>query len=130
MLLLPLLLLLGSGSAQQTCEEVVIKWTLWDDPSYGLAATVDVLVEEELNAWAVGLVFNKHFTKLNFFNGLSEASSGSNFTVTNESWSGTKHPGDHIKFSLLGDYDMVDDSGDIKVKLVTLQGVDVVENCP
>merc|ERR1712133_144524 len=57
---------------QQSCEDVVIKWTLWNEPGPGLAATVNVLVEEELQSWAVGLSFNKQFTKLNFFNGLSD----------------------------------------------------------
>merc|ERR1711874_115762 len=121
------LLVLGSVTGQQSCEDVVIKWTLWDG---GLASTIYVLVEEELNGWAVGLDFNKHFTKLNFFNGLSETTSGSNFTVVNESWTAVKHPGDHIKFSLLGDYDMGEDTAAIKVTLVTLQGAKVVENCP
>jgi len=114
---------------QQSCEDVVIKWTLWNEPGPGLAATVNVLVEEELQSWAIGLSFNKHFTKLNFFNGLSEATSGSNFTVVNESWSGHKHPGDHIKFSLLGDYAQ-DNTDEISLQCITLQGKTVVENCP
>merc|ERR1712133_206639 len=77
MSLLRLLFLFVSVSAQQqqqqqSCEDVVIKWTLWNEPGPGLAATVNVLVEEELQSWAVGLSFNKQFTKLNFFNGLSD----------------------------------------------------------
>ena len=100
----------------------ILQWTLWDDPSPGLAATIHVPVTEELHGWGVSFVFNKEFTNLNFFNGLTEVvgsilkyflssdlvlqvNTGHSFNVTNESWSGNKHPGDTIAFSMLGDYE-------------------------
>merc|ERR1712088_409928 len=115
--------------ADPTCKTVVTKWTLWTSPGPGLAATIDVPVEEELDGWEVKVKFNKNFSKINFFNGLSEAKSGKEFRVVNEAWSGVKHPGGHIKFSLLGDYNQ-DGEEAIQVERVTLQGKDVVGECP
>merc|ERR1711936_662425 len=80
----------------KTCEEIVTKWTMWDDPSPGLAATIHVPVTEELHGWGVSFVFNKEFTNLDFFNGLTEVNAGHSFNVTNEDWSGNKNPGDII----------------------------------
>merc|ERR1712227_937098 len=128
--LLPLLLLVPLVLAgEPSCKSVVTKWTLWTSPGPGLAATINVPVEEELDRWEVKVLFNKNFSKLNFFNGLSEAMSGNEFSVVNEAWSGVKHPGDHIKFSLLGDFDQEGDEP-IQVLRVTLQGKDIVQECP
>ena len=38
-------------------------------------------MEEELEGWEVKVEFNKNFSKLNFFNGLSEVRSGTNFST-------------------------------------------------
>jgi len=126
---LSLLLLVPLVLADPTCESVVTKWTLWTSPGPGLAATIKVPVEEELEGWEVKVEFNKNFSKLNFFNGLSEAKTGKEFLVVNEAWSGVKHPGDYIKFSLLGDYNQ--EGGEaIQVVRVALQGKDIVRECP
>ena len=71
-----------------------LQWTLWTSPGPGLAATIDVRyifkdnwlslttllwkvpVEEELDGWEVEVKFNKNFSKINFFNGLSEVRTG------------------------------------------------------
>ena len=64
--------------------------------------------------------FNKKFTKLNYFNAVSDATTGSVFQLTNESWSGKKKAGDHIKFSLLGDYEDTEDSELVTVNKIVL----------
>merc|ERR1712189_32106 len=95
----------GFGSG----DEIITKWTLWDDPSNGLAATIKVPVTEEINRWGVNFHFNKLFSNIDFLNGLSEINSGHSFNVTNEAWSGIKHPGDLISFGMLGDYEQGND---------------------
>merc|ERR1719198_1635291 len=60
-----------------------------------------------MDGWEVKVEFNKNFSKINFFNGLTQANSGNEFLIANEAWSGKKNAGDHIKFSLLGDYEQV-----------------------
>ena len=49
-----------------------LQWTLWDDPSPGLAATLHVPVTEDISSWGVSFEFNKEFTNIDFFNGLTE----------------------------------------------------------
>ena len=75
---------------------------------------------EDIESWTVLLEFNKNFTKLNYFNAVSEASAGSLYRLTNQDWSGKKKAGDHIKFSLLGDYEDSEDSGPISVNKIVL----------
>merc|ERR1711936_52484 len=111
----------------KTCEEIITKWTMWDDPSPGLAATLKVPVTEEITSWGVNFNFNKEFTNIDFFNGLSEAHSGHSFNVTNEDWSGTKHPGDLISFSLLEDYEM-GEQGEITITDIGLNGNELCSN--
>ena len=74
----------------------------------------------DIESWTVLVEFNKRFTKLNYFNALSNSSSGLVYELSNEAWSGNKKAGDHIKFSLLGDYE--DSEGDqlITVNKITL----------
>ena len=45
-------------------------------PSSGLAATINLPVLEEIESWRVVLEFNKDFNKLDFFNAISDVSSG------------------------------------------------------
>ena len=75
---------------------------------------------EDIESWTVVLEFNKEFTKLSFFNAVSEASTGSLFRLSNEDWSGKKKVGDHVKFSLLGDYEDKEDSEPVSVKKIVL----------
>merc|ERR1712128_278184 len=107
-------MLFMKADSTKTCEEIVTKWTLWDEPSPGLAAHIDMPVTEE-------------FTTLDFFNGLTEAHTGHSFNVTNEDWSGNKHPGDLIAFSMLGDYDH-GGAEDITITDIALNGVVVCSN--
>ena len=86
----------------------------------GLAATIDLPVLADIESWTVVVEFNKKFTKLNYFNAVSEASAGSLYRLTNQDWSGKKKAGDHIKFSLLGDYEDSEDSGPISVNKIVL----------
>ena len=51
---------------------------------------------------------------------MSDATTGSLFQLTNESWSGKKKAGDHIKFSLLGDYEDTEDSELVTVTKIVL----------
>ena len=74
----------------------------------------------DIESWTVVVEFNKRFTKLNYFNALSEASTGSVFQLSNESWSGKKKAGDHIKFSLLGDYEDIEESEPVSVNKIVL----------
>ena len=86
----------------------------------GLAATIDLPLLTDIESWTVLLEFNKNFTKLNYFNAVSDASTGSLFQLSNESWSGKKKAGDHIKFSLLGDYKETEDSQPVTVTKIVL----------
>ena len=86
----------------------------------GLAATIDLPVLADIESWTVVVEFNKKFTKLNYFNAVSDATTGSLFKLTNESWSGKKKAGDHIKFSLLGDYEDTEDSELVTVNTIVL----------
>ena len=86
----------------------------------GLAATIDLPVFEDIESWTVLLEFNKNFTKLSYFNAVSEASAGSLYRLTNQDWSGKKKAGDHIKFSLLGDYEASEDTGTVSVNKIVL----------
>ena len=88
-----------------TCEKIITKWTLWASPGHGLAATLKVPVTEQIQSWKINFALNKNFTKLNFFRALTEDKEGSIFSVSNQSWSGKKEPGDLISFSMLGDYE-------------------------
>ena len=54
------------------------------------------------------------------FNALSDASTGYQFQLNNESWSGKKKAGDHIKFSLLGDYKETEESQPVTVTKIVL----------
>lgn len=103
-------------------SEFITKWTLWESPGPGLAATVHVPVTQEIFSWGIELEFNKEFSKLQFFNGLSQVTEGSVFNVTNESWSGHKQPGDIIAFSLLGDYVMGEVAEDIDILRIGFNG--------
>ena len=51
---------------------------------------------------------------------MSDATTGSVFKLTNESWSWKKKSGDHIKFSLLGDYEDTEDSELVTVNKIVL----------
>ena len=86
----------------------------------GLAATIDLPVLADIESWTVVVEFNKKFTKLNYFNAVSDATTGSLFQLTNESWSGKKKAGGHIKFSLLGDYEETEESQPITVTKIVL----------
>ena len=66
-------LTLVKGDQDQKCEKLIKKWTLWTG---GLAATLKVPVERDIESWNVVVDFNKHFTKLNFFNALSNSTTG------------------------------------------------------
>ena len=66
-------LTLVKGDQDQKCEKLIKKWTLWTG---GLAATLKVLVERNIESWNIVVDFNKHFTKLNFFNALSNSTTG------------------------------------------------------
>ena len=74
----------------------------------------------DIESWTVVVEFNKKFTKLNYFNAVSDASTGSLFQLSNESWSGKKKAGDHIKFSLQGDYEDTEDSELVTVNKIVL----------
>ena len=74
----------------------------------------------DIESWTVLVEFNKRFTKLNYFNAVSDANTGSVFQLSNESWSGKKKAGDHIKFSLLGDYEDTEDSEPVSVNKIVL----------
>ena len=52
---------------------------------------------------------------------------GSSFNITNESWSGNKHPGDIIAFSMLGDYTQGAEE-DITITDIALNGVILCTN--
>ena len=88
--------------------------------SSGLAATIDLPVLRDIESWTIVLDFNKNFSKLNFFNALSGSSSGSTYELKNESWSGKKKAGDHVKFSLLGDYEDGEEVQEVTVTSITL----------
>ena len=75
---------------------------------------------EDIESWTVLLEFNKNFTKLNYFNAVSDASTGSQYRLTNQDWSGKKKVGDHVKFSLLGDYEDSEDTGPVSVVRIVL----------
>ena len=77
-------------------------------------------MSEDIESWTVLLEFNKNFTKLSYFNAVSEASTGSLYRLTNQDWSGKKKAGDHIKFSLLGDYEDSEDTGPVSVIKIVL----------
>ena len=118
---------------QAECEPLIKKWTLWDG---GLAATLKIPVPRDISSWNVQVRFNKHFSKLSFFNALSDVSegewillsiqknllllTGSDFSLNNESWSGNKKEGDVIAFSLLGDYVDQDPEDPIMINYVSL----------
>ena len=68
------------------------------------------------------LEFNKDFSKLNFFNAVSNTREGSSFELSNESWSGKKKVGDHIKISLLGDYQDTEGSQPVTLNTIVLNG--------
>ena len=120
---------------QPSCELLITKWTKWSNPgpgtspfsrirsykiSAGLAATIDLPVLRDIESWTIVLDFNKNFSKLNFFNAVSKSSSGSRYELSNESWSGKKKAGDHIKFSLLGDYEEGEGGHQVAVNTITL----------
>ncbi|XP_023334064.1 uncharacterized protein LOC111705670 isoform X2 [Eurytemora carolleeae] len=122
--------LLAQLSHQTTAAECagskyVKKWTLWASPGTGLAATITVPVTQDEDGWVVELNFNKNFTKLQFFNGLTEVSEGSVFQVSNESWSGRKKAGDTIAFSLLGDCKNDNAETPIALTSILFNGVDL-----
>ena len=52
---------------------------------------------------------------------------GHGFNVTNEDWSGDKHPGDIIAFSMLGDYEQ-GDTEDIVIMDIALNGIILCSN--
>ena len=95
---------LSIDNYRNKCDWIITKWTLWDNPTPGLAATLTIPITQQIASWKVDFGFNKEFSKINFFQALSEETEGSSFSVSNHSWSGKKEPGDKIKFSLLGDY--------------------------
>jgi len=105
---------------QPSCELLITKWTKWSNPGPGLAATIDLPVLRDIESWKIVLDFNKNFSKLNFFNAVSKSSSGSRYELSNESWSGKKKAGDHIKFSLLGDYEEGEGGHQVAVNTITL----------
>merc|ERR1719400_1415993 len=43
-----------------------------------------------MDGWEVKVEFNKNFSKINFFNGLTQANSGNEFLIANEAWSGNR----------------------------------------
>ena len=111
------------GRAQPpTCDQIITKWTLWASPSPGLAATLKVPVTQQISSWKVEFAFNKQFTKINFFKAASEEKEGSVFSVTNQSWSGKKVPGDVISFSMLGDYEQGNASEPIMITDISING--------
>ena len=61
-------------SPTKSCKFLIKKWTLWD-PS-GLAATLKIPVEDDISSWKVVVSFNKHFSKLSFFNTRSDSATG------------------------------------------------------
>ena len=107
-----------------------------DSLGRGLAATLKITVPRDISSWNVQVRFNKHFSKLSFFNALSDVSegewillsiqknllllTGSDFSLNNESWSGNKKEGDVIAFSLLGDYVDQDPEDPIMINYVSL----------
>merc|ERR1711970_806125 len=97
MKILSLLLILPLASGEGPCSSIITKWTVWEG---GLASTLHVPVTNTIHHWNVSLSFNKEFTNINFYNGLSDLTAGSSFYVYNEDWSGDKEPGDIIGFSL------------------------------
>lgn len=107
---------------QPSCEVLITKWTKWSSPGPGLAATIDLPVLSDIESWRIVLEFNKDFSKLNFFNAVSNTSEGSGFELSNESWSGKKKVGDHIKISLLGDYQDTEGSQPVTLNTIVLNG--------
>eukprot|EP00092_Neocalanus_flemingeri_P035101 GFUD01038199.1.p1 GENE.GFUD01038199.1~~GFUD01038199.1.p1 ORF type:complete len:150 (+),score=48.14 GFUD01038199.1:42-452(+) len=118
---------LMQAGTTQTCEQIVTKWTLWTEPSPGLAATLKVPVTQEVTAWGVSFTFNKEFSNLDFFNGVTEDHAGHSFNVTNEDWSGNKHTGDLISFSMLGDYKQGNEE-DLVITDIGLNGIILCTN--
>ena len=82
----------------------------------------------QMKSWKVNFAFNKNFTKLNFFQATSEDKEGTIFSVTNQTWSGKKGPGDLIKFSMLGDYEQGDASESIMIAGISLNGATLCSN--
>ena len=62
-----------SSKNQANCEPLIKKWTLWDG---GLAATLKIPVLKDITSWDVEVEFNKEFSKLSFFNALTDTSKG------------------------------------------------------
>merc|ERR1712227_375650 len=79
--------------------------------------------KDDITSWNVEVTFNKQFTKLSFFNALSDKATGSVFSLDNEAWSGKKKSGDVIAFSLLGDYTDSDPDDPINIESVSLNNV-------
>merc|ERR1712080_715111 len=117
--LLVVLVLLVLVTGEAPCPDIVTKWTVWEG---GLAATLHVPVTETISHWNVSIVFNKQFTDINFYNGLSDVSAGREFLVYNEAWSGDKEPGAITAFRLLGDFDQGEEGDEIDITSIGLNG--------
>merc|ERR1712115_122485 len=105
------------------CDVLISKWTIWSDPTPGLAAKLKVPVTESLSSWSVSFEFNKEFQSMDFFNSAkSDDEKGATFSVVNEAWSGKKNIGDSIEFAMLGYY-QTEEEEPIQILYIALNNV-------